>query len=82
MKGPSKFTIPALSTDDEIWEKILEQLPTKDQNEADKGFSEINEPYLGGKEVIVRRIDKSTIAFASISENHKNDAQWAVYIEN
>ncbi|WP_320664326.1 hypothetical protein [Prochlorococcus sp. MIT 1223] len=79
--GPSKFSVQAFATDDLIWDKILETLSQKEREEADKSESEINEPYMGGKEIIVRRKDKTNIAFASLSETNDNNDKWAVYRE-
>ncbi len=80
-KGPSKFSVKALATDDEIWTKIIETLTPQERQEADKSASEIYEPYLGGKEITIKRADKSDIAFASLSEIHQNEDDWSVYKE-
>tara|TARA_Y100001968_G_C19206554_1_gene642590 strand:+ start:94 stop:348 length:255 start_codon:yes stop_codon:yes gene_type:complete len=80
-KMPSKFVVRALATDDEIWNKILDILSPEDRKEADKSASVIKEPYLGGKEITVRRSNKTNIAFASLSEIHKGEDEWAVYRE-
>ena len=78
---PSKFQVKALASDDEIWSKALETLSPKDREEADKSMSTISEPYLGGKEISIKRKDNSVIAFASLSEIHKDNDEWAVYQE-
>ena len=78
---PSKFSVKALATYEEIWLKILETLTPQERLEADKSQSEIVEPYLGGKEITIRRSDKSNIAIASLSEVHRDEDEWAVYRE-
>ncbi len=78
---PSKFSIKPFASNEELWERILETLTPKERKEADKSQSEIIEPYLGAKEVMIKRSDKSDIAFASLSEIHKNENEWAVYRE-
>ncbi len=80
-KKLSKFLVSPFSTFDEIWEKILDQLSTKEKLEADRCKSEMNYPYLGGKEIIVRRGDKSDIAVALLSEVNENGDEWAIYRE-
>ena len=80
-KPPSKFSVRALATDDEILEKVLQTLTFEEREEADISQSEIREPYLGGKEITIRRRDKSHIAFASLSEVHRDEDEWAVYRE-
>ena len=80
-KTPSKFSVRALASYDEIWNKILETLTLQDRKEADKSASEINEPYLGCREITVRRRDMSNIALATLSEVKENQDEWAVYIE-
>tara|TARA_Y100001968_G_scaffold217938_1_gene200541 strand:- start:21387 stop:21641 length:255 start_codon:yes stop_codon:yes gene_type:complete len=78
---PSKFTVGLQATDEEVWEKILETLPNKERNEVDRSKSETKEPYLGGKQILVKRTDYSEIAFASISEIKEDLIEWAVYKE-
>ena len=57
--GPSKFAVPPFASDDEIWIKILEVLTPSEQLEASRSDSEFNDPYMGGKEIIVKRSDHS-----------------------
>ena len=78
---PSKFLVPPLATDEEIWIKILEVLTPSEKNEADKSKSQFNHPYMGGKEIIVRRYDQSDIAVALLSEVKANGDEWAIYRE-
>ena len=80
-KAPSKFSISSTATDDEIWVKVLDLLPSEDREQADKCSSVIQEPYLGGKEIIIRRSNQTNIAYASISEINKDENEWAVYRE-
>tara|TARA_Y100001968_G_scaffold17086_2_gene13583 strand:- start:633 stop:875 length:243 start_codon:yes stop_codon:yes gene_type:complete len=77
----SKFTVKAGATEDEIWNKILETLTPEERAEAVRSFSEVNEPYEGGKEITIKTNDKSNIAFASISEIRKLETDWSVYKE-
>ena len=80
-KFPSTFSVGALATDDEIWAKILETLTYQERKAADKLNSEIREPYIGAKEIIVRAKDNSNIAIATLSEIHGGETKWAVYKE-
>ena len=79
--GPSKFTVQSLATYDEIWDKILDTLTFQERKEADKSKSKFLEPYLGAKEITIKRNDNSDIAFASLSEINQNEHEWAVYRE-
>ena len=79
--SPSKFSVPPFASDDEIWIKILEVLSTSEQLEASRSESEFNNPYVGGKEVIVKRCDKSDIAVALLSEVTSDGDEWAIYRE-
>ena len=78
---PSKFTISILATDDEIWDKVLDTLTLKERGLADKLNSEIIEPYLGAKEIVIRTKDNSNIAIATLSEINGEETEWAVYKE-
>ena len=49
--------------------------------EASRSKSEFNHPYLGGKEIIVKRSDKSDIAVALLSEVTADGDEWAIYRE-
>ena len=80
-KKLSKFRVPPLSSDDEIWLKILEVLSPQEKKEVSKCLSEFNEPYLSCKEVIVRSQDNIEIAFAIRSEINKKGDEWAIYRE-
>ena len=79
--SPSKFSVPPFSSDDEIWVKILEVLTPSEQLEANRSISEFNDPYMGGKEVIVKRSDQSDIAVALLSEINPDGDEWAIYRE-
>ncbi len=79
--SPSKFSVPPLASDDEIWIKILEVLTPTEQSEASRSKSEFNHPYLGGKEIIVKRSDHSDIAVALLSEVNADGDEWAIYRE-
>ena len=79
---PSKFSVPPFASDDEIWIKILETLTPLEKLEADRDKSEFNDPYMGGKEVIVKRSDESDIAVALLSEVKANGDEWAIYRES
>ena len=79
--SPSKFSVPPLASDDEIWIKILEALTPSEQLEASRSKSEFNDPYMGGKEIIVKRSDQSEIAVALLSEVRPNGDEWAIYRE-
>ena len=80
--SPSKFSIPPFATDDEIWKKILEVLTMSERREANRSNSEFNAPYLGGKEIIIRRKDNSDIAVALLSEVRSDGDEWAIYREH
>tara|TARA_Y100001968_G_scaffold333511_1_gene396810 strand:+ start:769 stop:1026 length:258 start_codon:yes stop_codon:yes gene_type:complete len=80
-KKPSKFSVPSMGTDEDIWNKILETLRPQDMKEAELSESIISEPYFGHKEILVKRRDGSNIAFASLSERHENFNEWSVYYE-
>ena len=79
--SPSKFSVPPFASDDEIWIKILEVLSPSEQLEASRSKSEINDPYMGGKEIIIKRSDKSDIAVALLSEVTVEGDEWALYRE-
>ena len=79
--SPSKFSVPPFASDDEIWIKILEVLTPTEQSEACRSKSEFNHPYLGGKEIIVKRFDNSDIAVALLSEVNSDGDEWAIYRE-
>ena len=78
---PSKFSVPPFSSDDEIWNKILEVLTPSEKIEANRSKSEFNDPYMGGKEIIVKRLDESDIAVALLSEINAEGDEWAIYRE-
>ena len=78
---PSKFSVPPFASDDEIWNKILEVLTPSEKVEASRSKSEFNDPYMGGKEIIVKRCDESDIAVASLSEVNADRNEWAIYRE-
>ena len=78
---PSKFSVSILATDDEIWDKVLDTLTLKERVLVDKFNSEIIEPYLGAKEIVIRTKDNSNIAIATLSEIHGGETKWAVYKE-
>ena len=77
----SKFSVPPFASDDEIWFKILEVLSSSEQLEASRLQSEFNDPYMGGKEIIVKRSDQSDIAVALLSEVTAVGDEWAIYRE-
>ena len=79
--NPSKFSVPPFASDDEIWNKILELLTPLEKKEASRLESEFNNPYMGGKEIIVKRFNKSDIAVALLSEVNKEGDEWAIYRE-
>ena len=79
---PSKFSVPPFASDDEIWIKILEMLTPSEKLEADRSKSEFNDPYMGGKEIIVKRFDESDIAVALLSEVNSDGDEWAIYRES
>ena len=79
--GPSKFSVPPFASDDEIWSKILQVLTPLEQLEANRSKSEFNDPYMGGKEIIVKRSDHSDIAVALLSEVTADGDEWAIYRE-
>ena len=79
--SPSKFSVPPFASDDEIWNKILEVLTPSEKIEANRSKSEFNDPYMGGKEIIIKRIDESDIAVALLSEVKTGGDEWAIYRE-
>ena len=79
--SPSKFSVPPFASNDEIWIKILEVLTPSEQLEASRSKSEFNDPYMGGKEIIVKRSDQSDIAVALLSEVTADGDEWAIYRE-
>ena len=80
--SPSKFSVPPFASDDEIWIKILEVLTPCEQLEANRTKSEFNDPYMFGKEIIVKRFDESDIAVALLSEVKADGDEWAIYRES
>ena len=81
-KSPSRFSVPPFASDDEIWIKILEVLTPFEKLEANRSKSEFNDPYIGGKEIIVKRFDESDIAVALLSEVKADGDEWAIYRES
>ncbi len=79
--APSKFCVPPFASDDEIWNKVLEGLTPSEKLEANRSKSEFNDPYMGGKEIIVKRFDQSDIAVAVLSEVTPDGDEWAIYRE-
>ena len=79
--SPSKFSVPPFASNDEIWIKILEVLTPYEKLEANQSKSEFNELYMGGKEIIVKRLDESDIAVALLSEVKPDGDEWAIYRE-
>ena len=79
---PSKFSVPPFSSDEEIWNKILEVLTPVEKLEANRSKSEFNDPYMGGKEIIIKRFDESDIAVALLSEVKADGDEWAIYRES
>ena len=79
--SPSKFSVPPFASDDYIWNEILELLTPIEKKEASRSKSEFNDPYMGGKEIIVKRLDKSDIAVALLSEVKADGDEWAIYRE-
>tara|TARA_B100000700_G_C14938048_1_gene805367 strand:- start:320 stop:583 length:264 start_codon:yes stop_codon:yes gene_type:complete len=79
--SPSKFSVPPFSSDDDIWNKILEALTPLEKIEADRSKSEFNDLYMGGKEIIVKRFDDSDVAVALLSEVKADGDEWAIYRE-
>ena len=79
--SPSKFSVHPFASDDEIWIKILEVLTPTEQLQASRLISEFNDPYMGGKEIIVKRLDESDIAVALLSEINAEGDEWAIYRE-
>ena len=79
--SPSKFSVPPFASDDEIWNKILNVLTPSEKIEASRSKSEFNDPYMGGKEIIIKRFDESDIAVALLSEVNVDGDEWAIYRE-
>ena len=79
--SPSKFSVPPFASDDEIWIKILQVLSPSEKLEACRSKSEFNDPYMGGKEIIIKRSDLSDIAVAVLSEVTADGDDWAIYRE-
>ena len=79
--SPSKFSVPPFASDDDIWNEILELLTPLEKREANRSKSEFNDPYMGGKEIIVKRFDQSDIAVALLSEVKTDGDEWAIYRE-
>ena len=79
--SPSKFSVPPFASDDELWIEILELLTPSEQLEASRSKSECNDPYIGGKGIIVKRSDHSDIAVALLSEVTADGDEWAIYRE-
>ena len=78
----SQFSVPPFASDDEIWNKVLEVLTSSEKIEANRSKSEFNDPYMGGKEIIVKRFDESDIAVALLSEVKADGDEWAIYRES
>ena len=79
--NPSKFSVPPFASNDEIWIKILQLLTPSEQLMASRAKSEFNDPYMGGKEIIIKRSDHSDIAVALLSEVTPDGDEWAIYRE-
>ncbi len=79
--SPSKFSVPPFSSNDDIWNKILEVLTPSEKLEASRLKSEFNDPYMGGKEIIVKSFNESAIAVALLSEVKADGDEWAIYRE-
>ena len=79
--SPSKFSVPPFASEDDIWNEILELLTPLEKKEANRSKSEFNDPYMGGKEIIVKRFDESDIAVALLSEVKSDGDEWAIYRE-
>ena len=79
--SPSKFSVPPFASEDDIWNNILEALTPLEKKEANRIKSEFNNPYIGGKEIIVKRFDESDIAVALLSEVKTDGDEWAIYRE-
>ena len=79
--SPSKFSVPPFASDDDIWNEILEVLTPLEKAEANRLKSDFNDPYIGGKEIIVKSFDESNIAVASLSEVNAERDEWAIYRE-
>jgi len=79
--SPSKFSVPPFASEDDIWNNILEALTPLEKKEANRIKSEFNNPYIGGKEIIVKRLDESDIAVALLSEVKPDGDEWAIYRE-
>ena len=79
--SPSKFSVPPFASDDYIWNEILKLLTPLEKTEANRSKSEFNDPYMGGKEIIVKRFDESDIAVALLSEVKSDGDEWAIYRE-
>ena len=79
--SPSKFSVPPFASEDDIWNEILELLTPLEKKEANRLKSEFNDPYMGGKEIIVKRFDESDIAVALLSEVNPDGDEWAIYRE-
>ena len=79
--SPSKFSVPPFASEDDIWNNILEALTPLEKKEANRIKSEFNNPYVGGKEIIVKRFDESDIAVALLSEVKPDGDEWAIYRE-
>ena len=60
---------------------MLELLTPSEQLEASRSKSEFNDPYIGGKEIVVKRFDDSGIAVALLSEVRADGDEWAIYRE-
>ena len=80
--SPSKFSVPPFASDEEIWIKILEVLTPVEKLDANRSKSEFNDPYMGGKEIIIKRFDESDIAVALLSEVKADGDEWAIYRES
>ena len=57
-------------------------LTTVEKQEANRSKSEFNDPYMGGKEIIIKRFDESDIAVALLSEVKADGDDWAIYRES
>ena len=78
---PSKFSVTPFASDDEIWNEILNVLTPSEKKAASRSKSEFNDPYMGGKEIIVKSLDNTDIAVALLSEVNADGDEWAIYRE-
>tara|TARA_B100000700_G_C14789300_1_gene735057 strand:+ start:549 stop:791 length:243 start_codon:yes stop_codon:yes gene_type:complete len=77
----SRFTASKTANEQELYEKVILELPKEVVLQVDINNCQLIEPYEGKKEILIRNLLGKEIAYASISESHSNYDEWSVYLD-